>query len=163
QDRFNYYKLALYLFSFSSFLDIMLLKNFDSNYLEAVKAKIEAYSAEYSNFLEKSIEGIEQIASASVQARAIQGLSAAEGFLGKQIAKIPNKNSKNKLGEKLIAGSEKLDAINLKAVDDTKKAFISLKDSGVQLFGGKIVQINRMYNEPLRLYVSEDKIYLPGN
>ena len=38
--RLNDYQLALYIFSFSSFLEVMLLENFDSHYLNSMKSKI---------------------------------------------------------------------------------------------------------------------------
>ena len=160
QGRFKYYKLALYLYSFSSFLDIMLLKNFESNYLEAIKSKIESYSIEYNSFYEQSIEGIEQIATTSIQSRTLQGLSVAGKFIGKQIGKIPDKNNKIKIDDKLIEGSTKLDSLNLKALEEAKDAFISVQDDGIKLFGEKIGLINKMYNEPLKICVGADNIYL---
>ena len=160
QGRLKYYKLALYLYSFSSFLDIMLLKNFDSNFLEAIKSKIEAYAIEYNSFYEQSMDGIEQIATTSIQARTLQGLSVAGKFIGKQIGKIPDKNNRIRIDDKLIEGGNKLDSINLKAVEDTKDAFSSVQDHGIQLFGEKIGLINKMYNEPLKLYVGAENLYL---
>lgn len=160
QGRFKYYKLALYLFAFSSFLDIMLLKNFDSHYLDSVKSKIETYSLEYNSFYGQSIEGIEQIATTSIQARTLQGLSVAGKFIGKQIGKIPDKDNKIKIDDKLIEGSSKLDSINQKAVEDTVDAFASVQDHGIKLFGDKIGLINKMYNEPLKLYVGAENLYL---
>ena len=41
QSEFKDYQLALYLFSFSSFLEVMLLENFDSAYLDGISQKIE--------------------------------------------------------------------------------------------------------------------------
>ena len=160
QGRFKYYKLALYLYSFSSFLDIMLLKNFDSKYLEAIRSKIEAYSIEYNSFYEQSMEGVEQIATTSIQSRTLQGLSAAGKFIGKQIGKIPDKDNKIKIDDKLIEGSGKLDSISQRAVEDTMDAFASVQDHGIQLFVVKIGLINRMFNEPLRLYVGAENLYL---
>lgn len=160
KGRFKYYKLALYLFAFSSFLDIMLLKNFDSHYLDSIKSKIESYSTEYSSFYDQSTEGIQQIATTSIQARTLQGLSVAGKFIGKQIGKIPDKDNKIRIDDKLIEGSSKLDSINQKAVEDTMDAFTSVQDHGIQLFGEKIGLINKMYNEPLKLYVGADNLYL---
>ena len=160
QGRFKYYKLALYLYSFSSFLDIILLKNFDSKYLEAIRTKIETYALEYSDFFEKSYEGIEQIAVSSVQARTMQGLSAAGKFVGKQIAKIPDKGNKIKIDDKMIAGSDKLEDIKSKAVEETKTALSSVRDPGVRMFSDKIELIDKMYNEPLKIYVDAENIYL---
>ena len=43
EKAFENYHLALYQFSYSSFLEVMLLENFDKNYLDAVHDKIIHY------------------------------------------------------------------------------------------------------------------------
>lgn len=160
QNKFKYYKLALYLYSFASFLDIMLLMNFESNYLNSIKSKIEMYALDYTTFYEKSIEGVEKIASSSVQSRALQGISFVGKFVGNQIAKIPDKDNKIKIDDGLISGSDKLSEINAKAIADTKDTFLSVQDNGIQMFGEKIGLINKMYNEPVELYIDTENIYL---
>ncbi|MBQ6052892.1 MAG: hypothetical protein IJL30_06365 [Clostridia bacterium] len=160
QTLFKYYKLALYLYSFSSFMDIMLLKNFDANYLESIKSRIESFANEYNEFYNASIEGVKKIASTSIQSRTIQGLSIAGKFLGNQIAKIPDKNNKIKIDDKLLSGTDKLDGINEKSLNDTKDAFLIVQDSGINLFVDRISLVNKIYNEPLKLYVGAENLYL---
>lgn len=160
QTKFKYYKLALYSYSFASFLDIMLLENFDSNYLNSVAEKIKRYSLEYDEFYQKSLEGIEQYAKSSIQARALSGISIAGGFLGKQIAKIPDKNNKIKLDDKLISGTEKLDEFHDKSIAKTMESFTSVEDSGIKLFTDKILFLNKLYNEPVELMFDDKNIYL---
>ncbi len=160
QNKFKYYKLALYLYSFSSFLDIMMLMNFDSNFLNSVKSKIETYAVDYTSFYEKSIEGIEKMASSSIQSRALQGISFVGKFVGKQIAKIPDKDNWIKIDDGLISGSDKLAEINAKSIADTKDAFLSVQDNGIQMFKEKIGLINKMYNEPVELYIDSENVYL---
>lgn len=160
QIKFKYYKSALYIFSFASFLDIMLVKNFDGDYLNAIKDKIEKYEQDYTDFYSVSLEGVEEIAKSSVQARMLQGISATSKFFGKQIAKLPDKNNKIKLDEKLLSGGEKLDGINAKAVEDTKTSFKELCDDGINTFIDKIALINKLNNEQVKLYFDAEKIYL---
>ncbi len=40
KGNLNDYQLVLYKFSFSSFLEVMLLENFDSNYLNSIAGKL---------------------------------------------------------------------------------------------------------------------------
>ena len=162
-SRFKYYKLALYLFSFSSFLDVMLLKNFDAEYLGTVRGRVEALSAEYSDFYSRSISDVESIATTSVQSRTLQGASIAGKFLGKQISRIPDKNNKIKLGDKLLAGSDKLDGINEKSLNETRDSFSSVQDSGIALFVDRIALVEKLYNERLQLYVGADRLYLTSD
>jgi len=161
QSKFRYYKLALYLYAFSSFLDIMLLENFDAAYLNSVVSKIKNYSLEYDQFFQKSLETVEKYASTSLQARALQGLAIAGKFAGEQIAKIPDKDNKIKIDDKLISGSGKLDKINTEAIKKTVDSFTAVEDSGIQMFSDKIQLINRMYNEPLCLMFDGENMYLP--
>lgn len=46
-ENFKEYQLSLYLHSFSSFLEVMLLGNFDKNYIESIKNKIDEYILKY--------------------------------------------------------------------------------------------------------------------
>lgn len=46
-ENFKEYQLSLYLHSFSSFLEVMLLGNFDKDYIESVKSKIDEYILKY--------------------------------------------------------------------------------------------------------------------
>ena len=162
QSKFRYYKLALYLYAFASFLDIMLLENFDSAYLDSVVSKIKKYSLEYDQFFEKSLESVERYVSSSLQARALQGLASAGKFAGEQIARIPDKENKIKIDDKLISESGKLDKFNAEAIARTVSSFTAVEDSGIQMFSDKIVLINRIHNEPLRIMFDGENIYLPA-
>lgn len=159
-SKFRYYKLALYLYSFSSFLDIMLLENFDSSYLENVINKINNYSLQYNEFYKKSLEGIGKYASSSWQSRVLQGLTVAGKFAGEQIAKIPDKNNKIKIDDKLISGSDKLGKFNYESIEKTVGSFSELEDSGVEMFADKIRLIDKIYNEPLKIMFDNKNIYL---
>lgn len=161
QSKFRYYKLSVYLYAFSSFLDVMLLENFDSAYLNSIVEKIEKYSAEYDDFLEKSLEKIESYAGASVQSRALQGVAIASKFVGKQLGKIPDKDNKMKIDDKLISGSDKVDEFNRKSIEKAMDDFTAVEDSGIVLFADKIRQFDVMHNKQLRILFDGENIYLP--
>lgn len=160
QNKFRYYKLSVYLYAFSSFLDILLLENFETGYLKSVTDKITLYSKNYDDFFQKNIAKIEQIVASSVQSRALQGIAVASKFAGEQIAKIPDKDNKIKIDDKLLSGSNKIDKYNEDSIAKTITSFTSVEDSGIKLFTDKISLINKMYNEPIRLIFDEKNIYL---
>ena len=160
QNKFRYYKLSVYLYAFSSFLDILLLENFETGYLKSVIDKITLYSKNYDDFFQKNIAKIEQIVASSVQSRALQGIAVASKFAGEQIAKIPDKDNKIKIDDKLLSGSNKIDKYNEDSIAKTITSFTSVEDSGIKLFTDKISLINKMYNEPIRLIFDEKNIYL---
>ena len=161
QSKFRYYKLALYLYAFSSFLDIMLLENFDAAYLNSIVSKIRNYSLEYDQFFKKSLESVEKYAANSLQARALQGIAIAGRFAGEQIAKIPDKDNKIKIDDKLISGSERLDKFNADAIKKTVDSFTAVEDSGIKMFSEKIQLINHMHNETLHIMFDSENLYLP--
>ena len=47
RDQFKDYYLALYLLAFSSFLDVLLLENYDKEYLSGISSKLDKYCLEY--------------------------------------------------------------------------------------------------------------------
>ena len=108
----------------------------------------------------KNIAKIEQIVASSVQSRALQGIAVASKFAGEQIAKIPDKDNKIKIDDKLLSGSNKIDKYNEDSIAKTITSFTSVEDSGIKLFTDKISLINKMYNEPIRLIFDEKNIYL---
>lgn len=160
ENKFKYYQLALYLYSFSSFSDVVLLQNFDKAFLNDVAQRVKNYSLEYGSFYDKALESIEEYAGTSVQSRALQGLSVAGKFVGKQIAKIPDKANKIKVDDKLMSGSKKLEKIQSKSISDTTSAFSVVKDSGISMFIEKIDLLNAMHNKPMRIAVDENNLYL---
>lgn len=160
QNKFRYYRLSVYLYAFSSFLDILLLENFDSAYLKSVTDKISLYSKNYDEFFEQNIEKIEEIVSSSIQSRALQGISIAGKFAGEQIAKIPDKDNKIKIDDKLIFGSDKVEKYNKDSIAKTISSFTNVEDSGIKMFTEKISLIDRMYNKPIRLLFDSENLYL---
>ncbi len=160
QSKFKYCKLSLYLYAFSSFLDILLLENFDSVYLSSVTEKIKMYSSEYDEFFSKTLQNIENYAASSLQSRALQGLSIAGKFAGEQISKIPDKDNRIKIDDKLLSSSTKLENINSQSIEKTLKSFTSVEDSGIELFIEKIGFINKTYNEPIRIVFDNQNLHL---
>lgn len=160
QNKFRYYSLALYLYSFSSFLDVMLLENYDAAYMNSISERIRDYSREYEKFHEKSSLGVEEVAKTSVQSRALQGLSATGDFLGKQIAKIPDKGNRIKIDDFLIEKSGKIGNKQKEAVEKTKDDFSASGKNKAMLFVGKIDLVNKLYNKPIKMCFDSKNVYL---
>lgn len=97
----NDYQLALYTFSFSSFLEVMLLENFDTNYLNSIANKIQEYSSVYTEFYEKCAYKIQKDSKSSLEGYALKSLSKISSSAGKIVEKIPV-ISKSQLDENLI-------------------------------------------------------------
>ena len=49
EKKFKYYRLSLYIYSYASYLEIMLLGNYQEDYLLTKKEELEALDNEYAN------------------------------------------------------------------------------------------------------------------
>jgi len=159
QAEFKDYQLALYLFSFSSFLEVMLLENFDSAYLNCIAKKIEDYSMMYRELYTKCYDQLEGYAKSSIQSGLLKGLASVNKFAGENIAKVPVIN-KSQLDESLIGSVDKIGNFGSKRVEQTMKQLIDRQSSSVNVFVDNINTINRLYNQPIELLFDKENIYI---
>jgi hypothetical protein len=157
--RLNDYQLALYTFSFSSFLEVMLLENFDTNYLNSITSKIQEYSVDYTALYVKCAEKIEKDSKASLEGYALKGLSKLSSGAGKIVEKIPL-ISKSQLDENLIkAGGILQDVVT----NRTQNVMQILADSQTDYIGSfveNIHTIDNLYNQPMQLMFDSENIYI---
>lgn len=156
--EFKDYELAMYIFAFSSFMEVMLLENFDAGYLSSVTKKIELYAGQYRELHQKCYELIEGDSKTSVQAYVLKGVAGLNKVLGKGIAKIP-KISAGQVDEALIGAGEKVDSFSEKRIESTMELFAREECSCVRPFVDNITAVNMIYNEPLELLFDRDNIY----
>lgn len=155
----NDYQLALYIFSFSSFLEVMLLENFDTNYLNGIVSKIQEYSDDYAELYEKCAEKLEKDSKASFEGYALKGLSKISNGAGKIVEKIPV-ISKSQLDENLVKISGKLQDVD---IDRTQNVMQKLADSQIDYissFVENIHTIDNLYNKPVQLMFDSENIYI---
>src|SRR5690606_27463870 len=69
QGDFKDYQLALYIYSYSQVLDILLSEKFDSGYIAIISKKIEEYTRNYTMLSDLSYEYIEKHVYSSFQSR----------------------------------------------------------------------------------------------
>jgi len=159
QYGFKNYQLALYLYSFSSFLEVMLLENFDSAYLDSVAHKIEDYSYQYRILYAKSYDQIEEFAKSSLETHILKSLASVNKVAGKAVAKVPIV-SKSQIDETLIESGERLGKFSSQKAEQTMKQFKVNQNSGAYLFAENIKIINRLYNQPMELLFDKENLYV---
>lgn len=158
QYEFKDYELAMYIFAFSSFMEVMLLENFDSGYLSSVAKKVELYAGQYRELHRKCYELIEGDSKTSVQAYVLKGVAGLNKALGKGIAKIP-KISDGQVDEALIGAGEKVDGFSERRTKNTMELFAREECSCVRPFVDNINAVNMIYNEPMELLFDRDNVY----
>ncbi len=157
--RLNDYQLALYIFSFSSFLEIMLLENFDTNYLNSIINKIQEYSGDYAALYNICTEKLEKDSKASLEGYAIKGLSKISNGVGKIVEKIPV-ISKSQLDENLIKAGKNLLEVNTNRTQSIMQVLADSQTDYISSFMENIHTIDALYNQPMHLMFDSENIYI---
>ena len=159
ESKFCDYQLAVYLFAFSSFLEVMLLENFSAAYLDGVVKKIEEHSHQYRELYSSCYDQLEGYAKTSIQSHLLNGLASVNKVAGEAIAKVPV-ISKSQIDETLIKAGDKLGDYNSKRTGQTLKQFIEKQSAYVRPFVDNINTINKLYNQPMELLFDQENFYL---
>lgn len=159
ESEFSDYQLAVYLFAFSSFLEVMLLENFNAAYLDCVTQKIEEHSMQYRELYSKCYDQLEGYSKTSIQSQLLKGLAAANKVAGEAIAKVPV-ISKSQIDETLIKAGDKLGEFNSKRTGQTLVQFVEKQSAYVRPFVDNINTVNRLYNQPTELLFDQENFYL---
>ena len=147
QDEFQDYQLALYLYGFAYFLEVLLQENFEPAYLADISEKLDRMAVSYRELYSAAYTQMENRSKSSVQSRLIGGSAAASKMVGQMIAKIPLV-SKSPLDESLIAAGEKLDTYEEHRTLTAMRQLVDRQSSCVRPFIEQIDTINHVYNQP---------------
>ena len=153
------YQLALYLYSFASFLEVMLLENFESAYLNSVAQKIEDGIYQYRELYTTCYNQIEGYAKSSVETHLLNSIAAISKFAGNVVEKVPLVTN-SKMDETLIEHGIHLEKRNSTRAEQTMKQFKENQSSGAQLFLENIKVVNKLYNQPMEILFDEENLYI---
>ena len=159
QGEFKEYQLALYIYGFAYFLEVVLQENYEKAYLSAIVKRIDEMAFQYREFYSLAYSQIENLSKSSLQAHLFGGLSAINKGAGTAIAKIPGIN-KSQIDETLIEAGERIGAYKNRRVQTTMQQLLERQSSCVRPFIDNINAINRLYNEPVTLIFNHDTLYL---
>jgi hypothetical protein len=159
QFEFKDYLLALYVHSFSSFLEVILLQNFESAYLDGISKKIEDYSLKYSELYTMCYDQIEGYSQSSIQSKGLKGLTSLSRDLGDNLIKERD-ISKVLLGVPFIFISKKLEKKGSERTERTMEQFKEKQNDYIRPFVEKINTVNKLYNQPIELIFDKENIYI---
>lgn len=159
QVQFKDYQLALYLYAYSTFLEVMLLGNFSGGYLHSVEQRISEYSFQYRSLYTECYSLMEEYSKSSIQAGMFGGLAAASKFIGETIAKVPV-ISKSQLDENLIEAGGKLGRHGEKRATAALEGFVQTRMSVTLPFIENIRAVNALYNKPVAYLFDKDNVYV---
>lgn len=159
QGEFKEYQLALYIYGFAYFLEVVLQENYEKAYLSAIAKRIDEMAFQYREFYSLAYSQIENMSKSSLQAHLFGGLSAINKGAGTAIAKMPGIN-KSQIDETLIEAGERIGAYKNRRVQTTMQQLLERQSSCVRPFIDNINAVNRLYNEPVTLIFNHDTLYL---
>ncbi len=159
RDNLHSYQLALYIYSFSYFLEVILQENFDAGYLSSISQRLETYALQYRELYTECYERLDEQLRSSVQSCLSRGVASAGKATGEFIASLPL-ISKSPIDEVLVSSS-----MHLASHGETKakKALSSILDkqsSFIRPFIENINTISVLYNHPINMFFDEENIYL---
>lgn len=159
ESRFKDYQLALYLYSYATFLEVMLLSNFSKGYLDSVEQRISEYALQYRTLYTDCYNLMEDYSKSSVQAGMLNGLAIAGKFMGETIAKVPV-ISKFQLDENLIEAGRRMDKHSSKRATMTLEGLAQTRMSVTLPFVENIRAINDLYNKPVTYLFDSRNMYV---
>lgn len=158
-DNFHDYSMALYLFSFSSYLEVMLLGNFSDEYLKSVAQRVKDYQAYYQDQFEKCRDYIAKVSGDSVQMKVQDAVGQAGKFLGNLIGSSPLLN-RSPVDEWLKDGGEQLLKGKEERIAKLVSEFETKQETGSELFVDSIRNVKTVCNEIQAVMFDKENLYL---
>lgn len=159
QAQFKDYQLALYLYAYSTFLEVMLLGNFSKAYLDSVEQRISEYSFQYRSLYTACYSLMEDYSKSSIQSGMLSGLAVASRFMGEAIAKVPV-ISKSQLDESLIEAGGRLGRYGEKRAAAALEGLAQTRMGVTLPFVENIRAVNDLYNKPVAYLFDKDTVYV---
>ena len=159
EKAFENYHLALYQFSYSSFLEVMLLENFDENYLDTVCEKITKYIEDFKQLRQDCYDKMVKDSNTSIETTAVKGFAKVTKFLGEKVKHIKFLDEEN-VDDDLLNVSEKAINYNENKISKVLNDFIEDQEKCSLVFAENIKAVNKIFNKEIDVLVDSNFIYL---
>lgn len=153
------YQTALYIFAYSDFLELLLLENYDTNYISNIIKKNESYSFDYRKIYSSLYTKIENDSKSTINAKILSGTSGINKSFGKVLSKVPKIASTN-LDKAFIDSGKKIDTINDKRSQDLTDRLLNLNKSVIKPFISNFKMIDYINRDSTSLIFDSENIYL---
>ncbi len=157
--QFKEYQMALYLYGFSCFVEVLLQENYNADYLDSISQKMEDYAFQYRELYTKAFDLIEKRARTSLESRILNGVSEMSRSAGELIAKIPV-ISDTQIDETLIDAGTRLGQYGGQRTELTMAQLIVRQSNCILPFRDNIDTIKRLYNAPFSVIFNNDAFYI---
>lgn len=158
-DLFNDYQLAVYLFAMASFLDVVLVDNYATDYIDAVVEKINEYSFDYRMLYSKAFEQLESEYKKSVSSLTLKGLQKTSEGAAVLADKVPG-IKKTSIDDKLNSAGEKIETVESQWTTDVMHSLLPKQGGSVKPFIDNLESLNELYNQPVQVLCDDEYLYL---
>lgn len=158
-DLLNDYQLAIYLYAMSAFLDVILVDNYNEEYLNSVIGKIDDYSFDYRMLYTKVYERLDTEYKKSLSALALKGVELSSKGAGSLAEKIPVAK-KASVDEKLQLVGERIEDAEKQKNSSAMEDLIEKQSGNVKPFVDNLMSLNSLYNEPVNVLVDGKTLYI---
>ncbi|MBR6516309.1 MAG: hypothetical protein IKT40_05580 [Bacilli bacterium] len=158
-SEFKNYSLSLYQFSYSSFLEVMLLENFDKNYLDAVHDKIIHYIQDFDCMKKEVYDKLLSDSKSSIESTAISGFAKVTKFLGDKAKKVSFLDKEN-VDDELLEISDKATIYNENFISTTVANIMNDQEVCSFAFAENIEIVNKLFNSNLDLIFDQEFLYI---
>lgn len=153
KKKFGYYKLSLYIYSFASMLEVMLLGNFQSGYIKQVQTAIEERTESYLNQYSQCYKKIETLSENTLESQTIKGLGDACISMGNFLG------GKGIIAEWLVDRGNDLEKRRVEYNKKIMHLFMQIEDPGNSLFIHNLDYIRRISNNSTKVFFDKDSVY----
>ena len=156
---FEEFRLALYLFGFSTLVQVLLDGKVDHAYLDDLLRTLNGWSNTYRELYSQALTRLEDAQQSSLNTKLTSTAGKASRTVGGAIGKLPLV-SRGPVDELLQRAGDQLAAQGEWQTDAVRQAFIQLRDPSVRPFLENLATLDRLYNSPLELRLSGDTLTL---
>ncbi len=147
-DRFVHYKLALHIFALSEYLEVMLSKNFQAEFLEKLEDELRNQDLKFREIYTACYDKIEILRKEAVTTQAANKLANASRSVGNFIGSIPLVKE-GPVDEFLLGVGDSISDAEKNRLEKTLAFFIQYKDSGLIPIAEHMATINYLSNKPV--------------
>ena len=158
-DRLKEYQLAVYTYSFASFLEPMLCENYSESNLTNIASKISNHGIEYRELYTDCYDAIETNAQKSIDAVALNGVASALSGLGSLIKQTPI-GQFTPIDEALEDAGKGVGGFNSEQTQALMEKLARAKAPNISPFRESIEAVNDLHNKPQQIIADKDNIYL---
>lgn len=159
QQQLKYYQLSVYLYAYSTFLEVILSERYTKAFLDQISDKLGQYAMQYREDYSECYTQLESYKKTSIESKALEWGGIAGKKAGGLIAKIPV-ISKGPVDEALISAGEKLEKFGETKNEKFLIGFDENRDAGIQLFTENIASIDEMANKPMEMMFDNQYVYI---